>query len=92
MILRNWSVFLHNRNEYQAPELGSPRLQGEVYGNIKFKNGTFINTSAIVSIEDIGDYKVARTRSGSRYILYKEDILKECLEKYPDYYEKLSIR
>lgn len=92
MILKDWTVFVHNSNEYQAPELGSPRLQGEVYGHPRFVDGTFVHTSTLISIEDMGTHKEAKTMGGSTYILYKENLSKECEKQYPNYYEKLILK
>lgn len=89
--LKNWSVFAKGGN-FQAPELHSFHLQGNVYGHPKFNDGDPVNTSSITSIEDKGDYKEATTISGSVYLLYKEDVDPECEKLFPNYYERLKSK
>ena len=76
MILKDWTVFVHNSNEYQAPELGSPRLQGEVYGHPRFVDGTFVHTSTLISIEDMGTHKEAKTMGDQLIYCTKKTYLK----------------
>lgn len=53
------------------PELQSPHLHGNVYGNERFPDGTYVHTSRIIGIEDKGTHKAATTASGSIYELQK---------------------
>lgn len=90
MRLKNWSMFVTTANDFMAPELGIPHLQGNVYDNPKFVDGSFVHTSRIIEIKDMGTYKLATTRSGSEYELYKEDVSAECEKQYPNYYDRLQ--
>lgn len=91
MKLKNWSVCGVPLNDFTAPELSKFYLQGEVYGNPKFPDGSFVTTSRIIEIKDIGNYKIGLTRSGSEYELHKEDVDKECEKQHPNYYERLKL-
>jgi len=90
--LKNW--FIENRlyNDYQAPELGDKVLVGQVYGHSSHADGTFIRTSRIVRIEDMGDHKDIFTISGSQYSVFPEDVNPEAEKVFPGYYERLSIK
>lgn len=92
MKLKNWSIYSVPLNDFSAPELSKFYLQGNVYGNQKFPDGTFVSTSRIIDIKDMGDYKVGVTRSGSEYELHKEDVDPECEKQYPNYYERLKCK
>jgi len=91
MRLKNWSVFTTTANEFMAPEHGTPHLQGNVYENFRFNDGDFVRTTRIVKIQDMGEYKLATTRSGSEYKLYKEDVSLECEKQFPNYYDRLKL-
>ncbi len=91
MVVKNWSIFADDNHGFRAPELCSRRLQGNVYGNPKFRDGDPINTSGIMRIEDMGDHKDIITRSGSRYSVYPEDVNPECEKRFPNYYERLKL-
>lgn len=90
--LKNWSVFASNNNEFLPPELLYFHLQGKAYGHPRFNDGDHITTSRIVEINDKGDHKEAKTRSGSVYCLYPEDVDPEAEKQFPDYYERLRIK
>lgn len=90
-VVKNWSLYASNDNGFTAPELVHKYLQGNVYGRLGFQDGDPINTSRIVDIEDAGDHKVIVTRTGSRYLIYPEDISPECEKQFPGYYEKLHV-
>lgn len=91
MKLKNWSVFSKG-SEFLPPELQSPHLQGNVYGNDKFPDGAYVHTSRIVSIEDKEAHKEATTASGSIYELYKEDVDPAAERQFPGYYERLVMK
>jgi hypothetical protein len=57
MQLRNWSFGIDTPG----------RVSGEVYGNPKFADGTFVTTSRITAVDPVA--KVVRTHSGSLYKL-----------------------
>lgn len=63
--LENWSVCTRPDDPYQAPELWSTILCGNVYGHSKFPDGTFINTSIPVKSEG----RIVHTNSGTQYEL-----------------------
>lgn len=90
--LKKWSVFVVNKSEFQAPELGVPHLQGDIYGDSRFLDGTHVNTSRIVSISDCGDFKKAITRSGTEYILRESEVDAECEKQFPNYYQRLNLK
>ena len=90
MRLKNWSIYSVPLNDFAAPELSKFYLQGNVYGNPKFQDGSFVTTSRIIEIKDMVDYKIGITRSGSKYELHKEDVDKECEEQFPNYYDRLK--
>ena len=50
--LKNWAVRRGESNPYQAPELITTLLEGEVYHHPKLKDGEKITTSAIISTMD----------------------------------------
>jgi hypothetical protein len=66
--LENWSTTSQS-DAYTAPECLEIILQGNVYGNPKFRDGDHILTSCIVSM--VG--RVITTYSGSKYLLGKID-------------------
>jgi hypothetical protein len=79
-------------SDFSAPELSKFYLQGDVYGNSKFPDGSFISTSRIIDIKDMGDYKIGIARSGSEYELHKEDVSVECEKQFHNYYERLKCK
>lgn len=87
----NWSIYNVTGNNFQAPEFGVKYLQGNVYGHPKFLEGEFIHTSPIDDILDCGDHKEIVTRTGSRYLVYPEDVNQEAEKEYPGYYERLKM-
>lgn len=92
VILKNWSLTCRSVDHYKAPELQVIALQGEVYGDPRFPDGTFITTTRVVDVVDYGDYKIAKTRSGSEYRLTKENVNPAAAERFPGYFEKLIVR
>jgi hypothetical protein len=78
-------------SDFSAPELNKFYLQGDVYGNPKFPDGSFVSTSRIIDIKDMGEYKIGITRSGSEYELHKEDVSTECEKQFPNYYDRFKI-
>ena len=64
-------------------------MHGNVYGNIKFKDGTAINTSNVENIVEFKDHKEIETKN-SIYCIYPEDVNKGFSSLYPDVYEKLG--
>lgn len=92
MRLKNWSLSVGTGNEFLAPELQSPHLQGNVYGHDVFPKGAYVHTSRIVRIEDKRTHKEATTVSGSIYELYKEDVDPAAERQFPGYYERLVMK
>lgn len=89
---KNWFIETKLRNEFQAPELAVSMLIGNVYGHPSFPDGSFIHTSPIVGIQDMGDHKDVITRSGSRYTIFPDDVHPEAEKNFPNYYNRLSIK
>lgn len=89
--LKNWSVFASNDNGFTDPELFVYQLQGNVYGHPRFNDGDPVNTSTIEDIKDCGNHKEVKTRSGSVYCLYPEDVDPEAEKQFTNYYERLRI-
>lgn len=92
VIFKNWSVYSVVENKFQAPELGIPFLQGNVYGHPDFPDESFIHTSPIDDIKDFQDYKLVITRTGSRYRVYPDDVLPEAETVYPGYYNRFKMQ
>lgn len=91
IIFRNWFIEEYTRNEFQAPELAGHRLCGNVYGHPSFTDGSFIHTSRIVGIEDMGDHKDILSRSGSKYSVFPNDVNPGAEKAFPGYYKRLSM-
>ena len=51
--LKNWAVRRGESNPYQAPELITTLLEGEVYHHPKLKDGEQITTSPIINTMDL---------------------------------------
>ena len=83
MRLENWAVVAVPLSSFDAPELWKQRLDGDVYNNSKFEDGTNVTTSPIVGKRD---GKIV-TASGSEYSL--GTIRKEYEELYPDAFNRL---
>jgi len=91
IVFKNWFIENRVRNDFQAPELGVKVLNGNVYGHPSFPDGSFIHTSPIVGIEDMGDHKDIITKSGSRYSVFPVDVADGAEKAFPGYYNRLSI-
>lgn len=90
-ILKNWSVFNKPKYGYMPPELQPKYLHGDVYGHPEFEDGRGINTSPIDEILDCGDHKEIVTRTGSRYLVYPQDVNPAAEIEFPRYYDRLKI-
>jgi hypothetical protein len=88
---KNWFIESRVKNKFQAPELAIKVLVGEVYGHASFLDGSFIHTSPIVGVEDMGDHKDILTRTGSRYSVYPDDVSEGAEKAFPGYYNRLSM-
>lgn len=89
--LKNWSVF-NDDNGWKAPEIIKYRLSGNAYNHPRFKDGDPVHTSSIQDIINKEDHKEAITFSGTKYLLYPEDVNPEAEKEYPGYYDRLSIK
>ena len=49
--LKNWSIIVDATNTFQDPKTMPMMVQGEVYGNENFEDGTRITTSYVDSFE-----------------------------------------
>ncbi len=83
MKLTNWSIVSRTANPFQAPELGTQCLYGNVYNNPKFEDNQDVTTSRIIGKRN---GKVV-TRSGSEYELDGVDPIYEAA--YPDAFNRL---
>ena len=84
MRLENWSIGSTD-DYYTAPENIRLKASGCVFGNEKFKDGYFINTSILEEINLQEKYVI--THSGNKYFLGQPDPewiywLKETKDKY----------
>ncbi len=70
MRLEQWSLGFERFDPYKAPEMHVPVLQGLVYGNENFDDGTFVHTSHLVAHDGVD---TLYTKSGSRYVLGEVD-------------------
>lgn len=81
--IKDWCITVDNSPEmaYVAPEMRPRRVHGKVYGNEKFEDGTFINTSTIQNIIFEQEVLVVKTNN-STYLLYPQEINVEYDEAY----------
>ena len=89
VVLKNWSILIYF-DDFAKPKEYSLHLEGDVYGDSEFDNGDHIETSAIISVIDKGDYKETITRSGTVYALYRDDVDAHCEELFPGYYDRIK--
>lgn len=91
--LKNWGIVVGFCN-FIKPELlkgNNYYLQGNVYGNSKFSDGTSILTTAIKDIVDAEEYKKIYTQN-TIYYVYEKDVSEDCEKEYPSYFKRLSIK
>lgn len=81
-LLKNWNIY--NILFYSV-------AQGNVYGNPKFEDGTFIHTSDILNFNIKEDHLEVETRN-SIYCIYPEDIDTNFEKDNPGYYQELYDR
>lgn len=91
VIVKNWSTFSIPKNDFQSPRALPKYLKGNVYGHSGFEDGQNINTSPIDEIWDRGDHKEVVTRTGSRYLVYPQDVDPKAEKQHPGYYDRLKI-
>jgi len=76
--LENWSVCVLPSNMYQAPELWTSALIGEIYGSDKFEDGDRITMSKIKELNPIlntarvGDTLYTLGKPDSKFVEYLE--------------------
>jgi hypothetical protein len=90
IVMKNWAVCTRG-SEFMVPELWSNYLTGNVYGHPRFNDGDEVSTSSITEIEDGDGCKVVNTRN-TEYILYESDVSPDYESKYPNAYNRLSMR
>ena len=83
--IENWALIVVLTSPYQAPELGTPCITGQVYGHPEFTDGTTITTSRIEGWDPV--HKAVVTHSGSGYMLGKVSAKYE--RQYPDALNRL---
>ena len=74
--------------DYIAPECRRTYIHGAVYGNPKFVDGGYINTSTIQRFIYEQGIIIAETKN-SKYILREENINKEYENQFGNVWEKL---
>lgn len=88
--LKNWSI-RRSGSEWTAPELRSPILQGNVYGNPNFPDGAYITSSAIKKIDKTPGSAIVHTRSGSEYIIHATDVDPAYESLFPNAFGRLNF-
>lgn len=68
--IENWSTYQDNTNEYLAPELRPVILQGNIYHDSRFNDGSFISTSRLIKIDIKNNF--AKTNH-TEYVLGEPD-------------------
>jgi hypothetical protein len=89
-IMRNWGICSNTEDPYLAPELRRCWLVGNVFGHPLHKNGTYITTSPIVSIEAGEGCKIVKTQH-TDYQVYKKDVNPSYEAAWPGAYKNLSM-
>ena len=67
--LESWCVTPLPVSPYTPPEGAPHGLHGTVYGHPMFEDGATITTTEVAGLVVDGDNIVARTRSGTQYVL-----------------------
>jgi len=89
--IENWSIIdLDYNNYYLAPELRRSALNGSIFDDDRFADGTIITTSSIETV----DQRKVRTKSGTIYYLGKvsSDYKKHYPNRNLDGANPISIR
>ena len=89
MIIKNWSI-TSNQNGSKAPESLKYYLNGNVYGSDKFKDGTYVRTSAIQDVIKVDGCKQICTMN-STYHIFKDEVDSNYEKEFTDVYEKLNM-
>ena len=88
--IKDWSIceLPFDNWDYIAPECRRTYIHGAVYGNPKFVDGAYINTSTIQRFIYEQGIIIAETKN-SKYILREENINKEYENQFGNVWEKL---
>ena len=88
--IKGWSIceLPFDNWDYVAPERRRTYIHGAVYGNPKFVDGKYINTSAIQRLIYEQGIIIAETKN-SKYILREENINREYENQFGNVWEKL---
>lgn len=86
--IKDWSICELPLNEFQAPELRKRCIHGSVYGNPKFADGKYVNTSTIQRFIYEQGIIIAETKN-SKYILRKENVNEGYENQFGNVWEKL---
>jgi len=78
--LEEWSVF--SKNSYQAPEAQKRYLQGNIYNDDRFEDGTIVQTSSIQELNLKENYAITRNT---------EYILGEISKDYVEWMNKMGL-
>ena len=89
-VIKDWALIGDETkvNPYRAPELNPVRLCGKVYGSESFKDGSQVATSTIQRMIEEQGIIVVETMN-SKYIISKDEVLKEYEDKMGNVWEKL---
>lgn len=88
--IKDWSIYELplNNFDYVAPECRHTCIHGAVYGNPKFADGKYVNTSTIQRFIYEQGIIIAETKN-SKYILRKENINREYENQFGNVWGKL---
>lgn len=90
MFLKNWAV-VRTGSPYDAPEVRSIHLFGEVHGNPKFEEGALIATSRITGVEETSCPLLLRVHTvNSCYEVNAHAISDDYKDFCPDGFEQLA--
>lgn len=88
--IKNWAV-INEFGNYAKPDMtGTRGIVGNVYGNPKFADGTYVVTSKIQDVKEEFSYKKVYTQN-SIYYLFPEEVEDIYKKSFPDAYNKLSM-
>ena len=91
MRLENWSVFKNDDINFCDSQDYPFRLEGHYTAVTRYLHDSYVITTEIVTVRDKGNYKEVVSKEGSVYKLYKDDVNPKAEERFPNYYDRLSV-
>ena len=82
MILKNWGLIGDLDLDYHT-------ICGDIYGSVRFRDGHFVQTTVVKKFELVDFELVATTKSGSRYLLEKNQVSEFYQKSVPNWYEEI---